>query len=48
MNILALSDLHCDISAARSIVAASTQADVVVGGGTEIINLGPVLNWFTL
>ncbi len=33
MNILAFSDLHCDISAARSIVAASTQADVVVGAG---------------
>lgn len=48
LNILAFSDLHCDISAARSIVAATTRADVVVGGGTEIINLGPVLNWFTL
>jgi Icc-related predicted phosphoesterase len=33
MKILAFSDLHCDISAARSIVAASAQADVVVGAG---------------
>ena len=33
MRILAFSDLHCDIRAAQAIVAASADADVVVGAG---------------
>lgn len=33
MRILAFSDLHCDVVAARGIVAASVGADVVIGAG---------------
>jgi Icc-related predicted phosphoesterase len=33
VNLLAFSDLHCDLSAAAKLVAASADADVVVGAG---------------
>jgi len=33
MKILAFSDIHCDLDAAKKLVAASAEADVVIGAG---------------